>query len=451
MIPNLTASRIPTLAEAATIGNPAAQQAQAESLAELLAQYQQNQANLQRAEAIDANAAYIPNSGALGVLASLANRYMGGRIRRQEGENAKDLAVRIFEAEKAAKRQEAMDKAEQESAAERASMAQRRRDAERLGIRGDAANRYELTGDLPAAGRTTPVWTNQGLMAYDPTTGTYSPAQMAGADGRPVSIDIDPNTPTDERAAIMGAIQADMMGQDPQAGAIRGATAFAGAGMPTASPNAPLAPYEKPRESADSDLERRLRLAREMGASDAELRQMVIGREGAAAGAKPIPTGALKMIQEETNAANTADAINAGLQKHLARIESGRLNFGPVSNVIAQGRNFAGMSTQESRNFQEFKSDLERLRNESLRLNSGVQTDGDAQRAWNELFANLNDEAYVKQRLQTIATLNQRARELRLRNVEMVRENYGRGEGAETAPPPAAPRPALPPGFSWED
>lgn len=190
----------------------------------------------------------------------------------------------------------------------------------------------------------------------------------------------------------------------------------------------------KPKAAdAPSALQERIELARSMGATEAELRQMVIGKEGAAAGAKPMPVAALKIIKDETDAANTATAINTSLDKHLIRIESGKLDFGPVANTIYAGRNAAGMSTEESRNFAEFKSDLEKLRNDSLRLNAGVQTDGDAQRAWNELIANINDTDYVKQRLQTIKQLNDRARSLRQLNAEMVRENYGRGE-SQAAP-----------------
>lgn len=189
--------------------------------------------------------------------------------------------------------------------------------------------------------------------------------------------------------------------------------------------------YTPPKPAAEdkpSDLERRIGMAREMGASEAEIRQMVIGRDGAAAGAKPMPTSALKIIKDETDAASTAQGINNLLDKHLSRIKDGKLDFGPVANRIYETRNLAGQSNEQSRNYQEFKSDLERLRNESLRLNSGVQTDGDAQRAWNELFANLNDGEYVQQRLQAIVQINDRARQLRLLNVDMVRENYGRSE-----------------------
>lgn len=165
-----------------------------------------------------------------------------------------------------------------------------------------------------------------------------------------------------------------------------------------------------------------------------ETGQVSVISKPADGGAKPMPTSALKMMQDEINTANTAQAINQSLSTHLDRIKRGELDFGPVSNLLNRGRNAAGASTKESRNFQEFVSDLERLRNDSLRLNTGVQTDGDAQRAWNELVANINDRQYVEQRLRTIQRLNQRAEQLRRLNVEMIQENYGRQPGQPAAP-----------------
>lgn len=139
---------------------------------------------------------------------------------------------------------------------------------------------------------------------------------------------------------------------------------------------------------------------------------------------KPLPIGAAKMQDEALAAygsAGTIDEILAGKQK---QIEDGKLRFGPVSNKANEALNAAGFSSEESRNYASFMSDLERMRNESLRLNSGVQTDGDAQRAWNELFQNVNDTDLVKQRLSEIRALNKRAAELQRLRVDNIRTNY---------------------------
>jgi hypothetical protein len=131
------------------------------------------------------------------------------------------------------------------------------------------------------------------------------------------------------------------------------------------------------------------------------------------------------MQQEAVDAIGVVGGINADLKALEDQIGSKKLSFGPVSNLVNTGRNMAGMSSAESRNFATFKSNMERLRNESLRLNTGVQTDGDAQRAWNELFQNITDTDLVKQRLQEIQRINKRGAELQKLKVDNVRANYG--------------------------
>ena len=139
---------------------------------------------------------------------------------------------------------------------------------------------------------------------------------------------------------------------------------------------------------------------------------------------KPLPASALKMQNEAVDAIGTASGINAQLTKVAEQIKDGTLSFGPVSNAMSSARNSLGMSNEQSRNLASFKSTMEKLRNDSLRLNAGVQTDGDAQRAWNELFQNINDTDLVKQRLVEISAINKRAEELQRLKVDQIRGNY---------------------------
>lgn len=140
--------------------------------------------------------------------------------------------------------------------------------------------------------------------------------------------------------------------------------------------------------------------------------------------AKPLPAAALKMQSDAVDAIGTAAGINDQLTKVASQIETGKLSFGPVSNAIGGARNAMGMSNEQSRNLSSFRSTMEKLRNDSLRLNAGVQTDGDAQRAWNELFQNINDTDLVKQRLKEITAINKRAEELQRLKVDQIRGNY---------------------------
>ena len=139
---------------------------------------------------------------------------------------------------------------------------------------------------------------------------------------------------------------------------------------------------------------------------------------------KPLPAAALKMQNEAVDAIGTASGINDQLTKVASQIDTGKLKFGPLSNAMSGARNTMGASNEQSRNLASFKSTMEKLRNDSLRLNSGVQTDGDAQRAWNELFQNINDTDLVKQRLGEITAINKRAEELQKLKVDQIRGNY---------------------------
>ena len=138
-----------------------------------------------------------------------------------------------------------------------------------------------------------------------------------------------------------------------------------------------------------------------------------------------LPTSALKLQQEELDAISAASSLNADLGAVYGQVNTGALKLGPVENLSSKAKNWAGMSDPNSRNFASFNSTLERLRNESLRLNKGVQTEGDAQRAWNELLANINDPEVVKQRLTEIQKLNERAANTRKMNIDAIRSNFG--------------------------
>jgi uncharacterized protein YnzC (UPF0291/DUF896 family) len=131
------------------------------------------------------------------------------------------------------------------------------------------------------------------------------------------------------------------------------------------------------------------------------------------------------MQQEELDTIGMVGGINADLKAIEGQIDSGKLQLGMVDNMLSRGKNAMGLSDENSRNFASFKSTMEKQRNDSLRLNKGVQTEGDATRAWNELFENINDKAVVKQRLQEIQRINERAANVRKMNVDVIRQNYG--------------------------
>lgn len=163
---------------------------------------------------------------------------------------------------------------------------------------------------------------------------------------------------------------------------------------------------------------------------------------------------AMNLQNDHLDALRTSSGVNANLTKFATQLEKGELNLGPVTNILAGGRNLIGWSDANSRNFASFRANLEKLRNDSLRLNKGVQTEGDAQRAWKELLDNINDEGVVRQRLKEIMVLNDRAVAFHRDSVAQIREDAGMTpidtnkyevprEGAR--PPPKPNAGALPP------
>lgn len=133
----------------------------------------------------------------------------------------------------------------------------------------------------------------------------------------------------------------------------------------------------------------------------------------------------IKLQDDLLRDVGAASSVNTLIDKFAAQLDTGELNLGPVSNLAASARNFAGMSDRGSQSYASFRAALEKMRNDSLRLNKGVQTEGDAQRAWNELLENVNDEGVVVQRLAEIKALNEQAIALRSDLVNQAREDSG--------------------------
>lgn len=140
---------------------------------------------------------------------------------------------------------------------------------------------------------------------------------------------------------------------------------------------------------------------------------------------KPIPQSIVKVQNELIGDLNMAASSKADLGNIIGAIDSGKLHLGLLENYISKGRQAVGISSENSRNYETFKNSLEKLRNDSLRLNKGVQTEGDSQRAWNEIMSNLTDENFVKQRLSEVQNINQRAMDLKVNQIDQVRSEYG--------------------------
>lgn len=177
--------------------------------------------------------------------------------------------------------------------------------------------------------------------------------------------------------------------------------------------------YQPPKEAAGS-----VPSGYRMTADGSALEPIPGGPADKPSDAKPLPVGALKLQLDATSALSVAEGVDDLLAGFERQIESGELDLGPVKNLMYRARNASNESTPQSRAYSSFESGLEKLRNDSLRLNAGVQTDGDAQRAWNELMSNINDTELVKKRLAEIRQINARGAELQREKMRQIEQNY---------------------------
>ncbi len=171
-----------------------------------------------------------------------------------------------------------------------------------------------------------------------------------------------------------------------------------------------------------------------------------------AGGSSPLPVSALKELLGVEDALGGTQVLADIISKNAQRLADGSLRVSPTSSLLARGRTFAGIATPGDVNYNEWQADLTKIVNESLRLNKGVQTEGDAQRAANELMS-ANDPATAAAALKRLAGFNQQAVELQQRKAALINGNYGRsaspgampsaveafGGGAAPAPVPAVP------------
>lgn len=141
-----------------------------------------------------------------------------------------------------------------------------------------------------------------------------------------------------------------------------------------------------------------------------------------------MPGGVRNKLNEDLETISVTSASNARLEPYKTDLASQKINLGPVRNLFMQGQNAVGMSSPDSRRFATFRADLEKMRNDSLRLNKGVQTEGDAVRAWNELMTNLNDEKLVAARLEQIQSYNDEAIRQKKQIVSATSRQYGQPE-----------------------
>lgn len=176
------------------------------------------------------------------------------------------------------------------------------------------------------------------------------------------------------------------------------------------------------------------------------------GGVGGAPMGRPMASGVQSKEDEDIADIQSVQSINTQIEQVIGELGSGDLSLGPINNLISRGQNLSGLSTPGSRNFATLEATLEKMRNDSLRLNKGVQTEGDAVRAWNEITKYITDPKVVAKQLDRVRNLNAIAAKQRLQRINIRRARnryepinpadigYGGGLQPQAQPSPTAPQ-----------
>jgi hypothetical protein len=190
------------------------------------------------------------------------------------------------------------------------------------------------------------------------------------------------------------------------------------------------------RGQVDAEADAR-RYRREM--EIARLRQQpgptALPNEATTATAPKLPIGALRLVDEANQAINTSQETMSLVADAKALVDNNRVNLGAGSNLLAEGKNALGFSDENSRAYASLQQTLEKLRNNYLLLAKGVQTEGDAARAWDsEIGKNAQrDNKLASQQLGKAERMMKQAIERQQKRIANVYSNYG-----AAAPQPAS-------------
>lgn len=132
-----------------------------------------------------------------------------------------------------------------------------------------------------------------------------------------------------------------------------------------------------------------------------------------------------KAEDEDFEALNTSASIVDDTQGFIDMIDNDQLDFSFADGATDAIALALGSNNEEVLNRQDFNIFLERLRNATLRLNKGTQTEGDAERALREISRNKNNKNAVRRALLKLREVNERAIENKKRGINRRRSTQG--------------------------
>jgi hypothetical protein len=152
---------------------------------------------------------------------------------------------------------------------------------------------------------------------------------------------------------------------------------------------------------------------------------------------KPLPISALRIVDDANQAIAASSESKTLVDAAIAKLEGGQVKLGALRNMESRGRNFAGASSENSRAYADVQQTFEKLRNNYMLLAKGVQTEGDAQRAWASEIGEFvqNDNALALRQMKKAQGMIDRAIEAQNARIETIYTNFGSEPPARSAAP----------------
>ena len=124
-----------------------------------------------------------------------------------------------------------------------------------------------------------------------------------------------------------------------------------------------------------------------------QLKQAEADRKAEAARTKPLPAYLAKDEEADYGTATAATNLASDANNFIGRIKSGEIKFGLKDRASIRTRQAFGSNDPDVLAREDYDKFLKVLTNESLRLNKGTQTEGDAVRAAKELESSESPQA----------------------------------------------------------
>jgi hypothetical protein len=178
-----------------------------------------------------------------------------------------------------------------------------------------------------------------------------------------------------------------------------------------ASDAANQAKIDAAKTAADAALERakvladaKIEAARERGAtalqiaqlqtqSKKDIAELAASLKAETARTKPLPAYLAKDEEADYGTATAATNLASDANNFIGRIKSGEIKFGLKDRASIRARQIVGSNDPDVLAREDYDKFLKVLTNESLRLNKGTQTEGDAVRAAKELESSESPQA----------------------------------------------------------